>query len=401
MKTASAALLPRVIYAGDVPVEASVAGSLLLYRLLTNYPAERLCVWESNLQVSRPERRLPNVEYGTFFLGWERLLRTRLRAAYSCYLALGATHSTGALIRAAVKFGAEAILTVSHGYGWLAAAEAARRLHLPLHLISHDDWPSMIALPHSMRPWAQRRFGRIYRQAASRLCVSPAMQQQYGHDHGVEGEVLYPSRAANAPDFLSAPPAPSEHRATVFAYAGSVYAPGLSNALRDLAVALDGIDARLEIYAGLAPDSVTRMGLDRANVVIRPFLPSNHLIETLRREADVMFLPMSFAPADQPNARICFPTKFTDYTSTGLPMLVYGPPDCSAVRWTEERPGLAETVSRREDGSLPAAVKRLVADGDHRARLGTAALESGARYFSHAAVTSIFYRSLMSARRQR
>ena len=55
--------LPRLLYIGDVPVEASYHGSALLYRLLEDYPKERLKIVEAGVQLSRPERRLAGVAY--------------------------------------------------------------------------------------------------------------------------------------------------------------------------------------------------------------------------------------------------------------------------------------------------------------------------------------------------
>ena len=41
--------LPRLLYVGDVPVEASYHGSALIYRLLQRYPVERLRIVEGNI----------------------------------------------------------------------------------------------------------------------------------------------------------------------------------------------------------------------------------------------------------------------------------------------------------------------------------------------------------------
>ena len=69
--------LPRLVYVGDVAVEATVAGSTLLYRLLQTYPTERLLIVEGNLWRSKLEKRLPRVRYESFKVGTERILRTR------------------------------------------------------------------------------------------------------------------------------------------------------------------------------------------------------------------------------------------------------------------------------------------------------------------------------------
>jgi hypothetical protein len=72
-------MLPRLLYVGDVPVEASYHGSALLYRLLANYPPDRLTVIETGAP-SLPSRRLPAVNYLSQPLARQRWLNTRFHA---------------------------------------------------------------------------------------------------------------------------------------------------------------------------------------------------------------------------------------------------------------------------------------------------------------------------------
>ena len=68
--------LPNLLYVGDVPVEATYHGSALLYRLLEEYPPERLLIIETEPFVSTPEQRLNGVPYKKIALGAERLMKT-------------------------------------------------------------------------------------------------------------------------------------------------------------------------------------------------------------------------------------------------------------------------------------------------------------------------------------
>ena len=106
---------------------------------------------------------------------------------------------------------------------------------------------------------------------------------------------------------------------------------------------------------------------------MRGLLPSRELVETLREVADVLLLPMSFVAADQPNMTISFPSKLTDYTSAGLPLLIFGPEYCSAVRWARDNPGVAEIVSTDSSEAAQAALARLANDANYRQRLAEAA----------------------------
>ena len=69
-------MFPRLLYVGDVPVEASYHGSALLHRLLSDYPHDRLTIIETATE-SDPDRRLPTVNYISHPIGKARWLNTR------------------------------------------------------------------------------------------------------------------------------------------------------------------------------------------------------------------------------------------------------------------------------------------------------------------------------------
>jgi hypothetical protein len=69
--------LPRLVYLADVPVEASFHRSMLLYRLLEEYPPDKLLILEPTAARSSDSRRLQNVKHLPFWIGWPRLLHSR------------------------------------------------------------------------------------------------------------------------------------------------------------------------------------------------------------------------------------------------------------------------------------------------------------------------------------
>ena len=128
-------LLPRLLYVGDVPVEASYHGSALLYRLLQRYPPDRLMIAETNLVRPGTNRRLRDVRYVRMKAGWPRLLRTRFSTSYARWLTRRAPSRAAQLAALTAGFMPEAVLTVAHGYSWLTAARFAVHIGVPLHLI--------------------------------------------------------------------------------------------------------------------------------------------------------------------------------------------------------------------------------------------------------------------------
>ncbi|OUL29873.1 hypothetical protein BV372_22525 [Nostoc sp. T09] len=384
--------LPRLLYIGDVAVESTTGGSALLYRLLQNYPSDRLCIVEGNITKSQADQRLPKVAYETISVGSNRLLHSRFVLPYRSCLYLSARWRSRQLSKLIETFQPDAILTVAHGFSWLTAAELGAQHKLPLHFIVHDDWPSHTVVMHQLRNLADKDFGTVYRQARSRLCVSPYMMESYQKQYGVTGNVLYPSRAVDVPEF-SQPAEKTGRNSTslVFAYAGSIHIKGYAESLVSLASILEAAGHRLVIYSGLTQSSIQHLGLDKPNVVVYPMVPSQQLIHTLRKDADVLFVPMDFDQEYRSNMEISFPSKLTDYTAIGLPLLIWGPSYCSAIRWAQDNPGVAEIVEKNEISALADSVKKLSENPKYRLQLATNALTKGVEYFSHAKVIEQFY----------
>jgi hypothetical protein len=286
----------------------------------------------------------------------------------------------------------DAVLTVAHGYSWVTAAHFARQSHLPLHLIVQDDWPRVVAAKRQAGIDEQLR--SVYRAAVSRLCASPFMVEEYLRRYGVDGTLLLPSRASDAPLFDGI--AERLERATgalVYAFAGTVNTPGYARLLRQLAAIVAPHHGRLLIFGPLTTDQAAASGLDAGNIELRGLLPAGALLGRLREEADVLFVPMSFAPQDRANMRMGFPAKLTDYTAVGVPLLICGPPDCSAVTWAARNPGVAEAIVTDDDRDVAAAVDRLTS-APYRRGLAQKAQEVGLRDFSPSTAQAILYRSL-------
>jgi len=377
--------LPRLLYVGDVPVDASVGGSALIYRLLLDYPTDRLRIWESNIQERKPESRLPGVRYESFISGVPRLLKNRWEHRGRAIMFRFAPAVGRRLARRAQRdqWRPQAILTVAHGMAWLSAFEVARALRVPLHLIVHDEihYASRIGPENYAR--FDRAFGEVWRQAASRLCVCPFMADKYTSEFGGQADVLYPSRPRGGPEFDQPPAHVAEHRPQLnFVYAGSIWMRDYARMLGCLSRVLAERGHRLTCFTNLTPESAREHGLNQPHVTINGLIPREELIQRMNREADVLFVPMSFAAEDRPNMEISFPSKMTDCTASGVPLLVQGPDYCSAVRWSKSSPPRAEVIDLDDQKALAAAVARLE-DPAHRQRLAVAAIEAGKACFSH------------------
>ncbi len=380
-------MFPRLLYVGDVPVEASYHGSALLHRLLTDYPVEKLTVLETAAH-SQKDRRLPDVNYLSYPIGNPRWLNTRFHPYAVAWFSEKGTRIGTKVTQSMNGFAVESVLTVAHGFGWLAAADIAARRRVPLHLMVHDDWPRVANVASSFRKRLDEHFARVYRQARSRLCVSPAMGRVYEKRYGKPAEVIYPSRAHDCPEFDGPPERLARNdKPFTIAFAGTINSDGYIRALMVLQEALKSVGGRLLIFG--PPTSVE---FDASITEVCGLLKSSDLLMRLRNEADALFVPMSFDSSDRTNMEMAFPSKLADYTATGLPLLIYGPAYCSAVAWARENPGVAETIGAED--RLNTTVQLLANDPSHRIALGKHALEVGRKYFTHDRVKQVFYQSI-------
>jgi glycosyltransferase involved in cell wall biosynthesis len=284
----------------------------------------------------------------------------------------------------------EAVLTVAHGTLWISAAEFAGKRRLPLHLLVHDDWPTVTPVPGALRSTLNQHFGRRFRQAASRLCVSPFMRDVYRERYGVEGNVLYPCRASDAVSFDQPPMRRAGVTQITVAYAGTINSGGYAELLRLVASALQKLNGTLLIFGPHTANSLTAWRLNKPNIKFAGMVPSNTLIDRLRTDADILLVPMAFDGAGDGNMQLSFPSKLTDYSATGLPLFILGPQSCSAARWAQANGPVAEIVTEPNEDIILAALRRL-SDGDYRLQLGCRCMRAGKSVFDHAAIQALFF----------
>jgi hypothetical protein len=394
-------VLPKLLYLGDVPVESTVYGAALLFRLLTQYPHGDLLVLEANSCRSRLDRRLTAIRYGAFPLGNSGLLNSRLHTLYGSWL-FSLLRSKWRCIAPLLRpFIPEAVITVTHGYSWVAAAEYADRKKLPLHLLLHDDWPGQGMVVRPLRRRAHRLLGYYYQRAASRLCISPAMAKVYQEEFSTSGTVLYPCSGPDAEKW-SGPPAAVLRNVShpVIGFGGTVSGWGQARALRAVAKALAECGGRLLIYGPLSQDRSRALRLDLPNIELRGLVDPITMLHSFRETADALLIPQSFLERDRRQTIMSFPSKIADYTAAALPLLIVAPEYSSLVQWARSTEAMAEIVTHEEVPDLRVAIERLMASPQYRLRLATRALEVHRQYFSHANAWRTFCQALQAGHAQ-
>ncbi len=401
--------LPRLAVIVDFGVQRTSGGSLLLHRLFTRYTSDRLLViYDPGQVVEDPATFLPGVTYKPYRFRIPRLVRNRLNPAWPVLMSEWMRWHTARLFTLLVQFETDAVVTVPHWYLWFAAARAAHRAGIPLHLIVHDDWPCYTTFRRPGRAWdvvrwaCRRVMAPVYRRSKSRLCVSPGMVERYRAWFGVEGMVLYPTRGDDSPPGRVRVGPHSEGQPVV-AFCGNIHLGGTADLLRRMAGLLATLGGFLDLYTQATAKGLATHRLDLPNVRLRGFFPAAEVGERVGQTAHVLFLPASFDPRERIDISTLFPSKLADYTAIGLPILVWGPGYSSAVRWAADHPGATVCITDTDPAAVQSAVARLAADPEYAAEIAAAGIAAGAACFDPAPAREALYNALregcQSARR--
>jgi hypothetical protein len=383
--------LPRLlILSGAVP-ETHLAGSLVLLRLLRDYPPRLLLAIGPK---PRSESELLDCEYKYLAPAPSgRLNLTRFAQLKRSLESLGlAGRIPMRRIESAVgAFAPQVVLCVAERRDYVDAAERFCRSHaLPLVLIVHDRLESFELVYPPFRRSQIRRNARSYRFASARLCVSPEMVEYLAVVYGARGTVLYPIRS----DILQ--PRPAWVSATLVAppaltigYCGSL-SYGYGRRIREAIPPLARAGARLRVYSRDLEDvpGGTHCGA----------IPGDEVWNRVKKECDAVWLPYGHDTHHRTLYTTHFPSKLTEYVALGMPMLITGPGDATGVKWGLAHPSAALTIADDTNETLEHAVCRLREDAGLRTSLAAGAV-GGATEFHPDEIRRQFLEVLRSVAR--
>ncbi len=369
--------LPRLAYIGDIPVERTRASAILVHRLLEGYLAEKLLVVEGPPGEPEISARLGGVRYVDAQDGRWRWTRTRIGGWVKSSFAWWPPRLAGRVWREVQEFGPEAVLAIAPFFMWATAAGVARRLGVPLHLIVHDEWEQTAFGGQPSGGWRSRAFDRVYAGAASRLCVSPAMEAYYRGRTGAAGDVLMPTRSRAHQAFRE----PNATRLSgggrfTLGYAGSLWLGCYKELLAKAALEASHLGMGTLIFSDCSEGDLEAIAPGIRNLCCAGLVDSAVLPERLWEGADVLLVPSGFEEGYCLNQRLLFPSKLVDYTAAGVALLVWGPEDCAAARWAREW-DCAEVVTTPDPAAVGAALSGLRLDPGRREALVRRAIVAG------------------------
>jgi glycosyltransferase involved in cell wall biosynthesis len=258
-----------------------------------------------------------------------------------------------------------ALVTVAHGYMFLAAVAAGRLCRLPVILIVHDDW---VALNRDIRIFClvtRPLFAWSLRHATHVCAISPAMASELQRHYGVAAEVQWPATSENPMSAASSQQGPRKLR---LVFAGMIYKTvweSLDFLVRFLQTDAVGQDCEIHLFSNFSEPEIDRHGWGGVNVHNRGWVGQSDL-KAILADADVLVLPVGFDETVSYYATTSFPSKVADYLAAGRPILVIGPQNAAAASYLT-RGRCAELISELSTEMLSKALLRLMEPGVRQA----------------------------------
>ena len=387
-----------LVFSSEIP-QTSVAGGLLLYRLLTGHRSDRMAVvgWDP-----RPESQLLDCAYHAPKTPWRRFEYSRFNRLHRT---LRTVHMVPLIPVAEVDrllagFRAEVVVSVMQFGTWYdSAMRYAKAKRLPLVTVVHDPNEAFEQVYGWARGLRDRADGRFYRFAGRRLCVSPEMEALCFRKFGVRGEVLYPNRDPRlAPRPLEESGSLRTPGRLTLGYAGTL-GYGYGEQLVRLLPVLRSTGSRLVIFG--KPEGSARHVLEREKCIeLRGFVRDpDEAWTAIKRDCDAVLLPY-LNPPDALHRQLysChFPSKLPEYLALGMPVIVVGPPDATGVRWGVEHPEAVLTQTDPSHEAMERPLRQLKTDPSLRLRLAKNSVAAGSRDFDPMRIRAQFFKALDEA----
>lgn len=391
---------PALLVLSDEGPNLNTAGGILLYRLLSAYPTDRLRVIEAKRNAD-PRRGLLDCSYRSVAAPLQRLEISRFHHLKHSLCALGLIPgiSTRVIEKLLKGFRPDVVLSVMQSAAYYDTAyRYARSRGLPLMLIIHDVREEFEHVYDSALTSVRRRNGEVYRYAKHRLCVSPEMERLNAELYGVPGEVMYPNRSEDLQ------PRPIEEAATLkirgrlsVGFVGNLNY-GYGDELLRLLPAFRATGSRLMIFSH-PPNKSCAALLDAHDCCdFRGFVPSQEAWRQTKNECDAVIMPYP-NPAGQMATlyRYHFPSKLPEYLALGMPVIVTGPEYATGVKWALRHHNAVECYCGTDLAVLASILVSLRDNPERRLALANAALAESAADFDPIKIKRAFMQKLRAA----
>lgn len=289
------------------------------------------------------------------------------------------------------SFKPHVLLTVAHGSWHVQAAAAAKKFDLPLVTFFQDWWPDFPDVLPPFRKRVERQILETCAASSVAVCVSDGMLEMLGNP--MNGKLIH-----DIPSQVRFTPSKQELNGTLrVIYFGNLheYGPPIEKAL----LALQGSQSvRLEVYG---PKPLWTTGVEEKFTKSHQYhgLVARDKLENILKEFQAVLVVMSFAPSMKRRMMSSFPSKLIEGAQSGLPIIVWGPEYCSAVKWAQEG-NRALYVTDSNPATLRKASEDLAASPGEQQRLAIAATQAAQTEFNPDTIQAQFMETLLKVIRR-
>lgn len=281
------------------------------------------------------------------------------------------------------------ILSVAHGWYFLAAAAATKRHGIPLVLWCQDWWPDFPQVAPIARKRVRDSLLRVCQQAKQIICISKGMHEAIGAPPN--SVVLHDLPSKVSPD-QAQPKRAIPYRVI---YGGNIgeYGPMVGEAAANC---LRGGKVRIDVYGGPRPgwsgEIARRL---READAFHGLFRSGAFLERIR-ESHAVLITQPFTADAAHRMRTCFPSKLIEMAQLHKPMIIWGPEYGSAVRWARER-NSALCITDPSPEAVRRKAEALAEDPEQHEHLSRASAEAAARDFNPDKIREAFVELLRQA----
>lgn len=355
---------PRVFFVTTNPPINDMGACTLFYRQFVERDDYELFV-----VTDRPDFSSDNIPY--LIYEHPRIIRRLMKTRFSYFAhdyvqVFGGTLVPSSILSAAREFKPDMIMIGADT--WIAdlGIHLAHKLKVPL--VGHFmDWATFAIQGH---PWAKRyaskMFRRRYYQCDLAFGICPEMLETLGTHPNAH--VFYPSgTGGNMKNINVVKASPAKEEPFTVLFAGNLsqwYGPMLANLSSHFRAEQD---VRLRIAGRSASWGAEVEQELRSQGIFLGFLKGAEY-QAAFEQADALLVMMGFGAEDRLIESTSFKSKLADYLTSGLPVVVWGPEYCTAVRHAR-RENFAEVVTVDDPKAVIAVVKALAGDAERSAEL--------------------------------
>lgn len=293
-------------------------GARIMRALLEKSPARPLVVCTSPQPPQDPhERHLPTRPF------FGRIENSRLAGLPELFTPIFRPLFRRRLEALCRKQKALALHAIPHAHlDFLDACHVATQLQIPFFLQVHDDFvhgakgrvPAQAAREGLLEAW---------QKAHLRFVVSPQLGEEYCRLYGRRDYIIVTDGVEQLAEVRVAPPVEQLN-----IYFMGLFHLSYEENLRGLLRAIAQLPARVSVTLRCGQLHARDL---RASERIRvlPFGSENDVQRDLA-EADLLYLPLPFAPEFEPFVRLSLSTKLVTYLGSGIPILYHGPREAAA-----------------------------------------------------------------------